>query len=123
MASTPRPERIRCRQLALVFLFQLRRHSSFMVLAASLLFTMKVSGQFYQFSIRDPQESEISTFRLNDRDLNFINIGPFHGQAAIGLGYLYNDNASVTTTGRLSLNQVFEDLAVDLAWIITPSNQ
>jgi hypothetical protein len=124
MASTPRPQGIRSRQRTPVLLSQLRQHSSFiMVLAASLLFTMKVSGQFYQFSIRDPQESEISTFRLNDRDLNFINIGPFHGQAAIGLGYLYNDNASITTTGRLSLNQIFEDLAVDLAWIITPSNQ
>jgi hypothetical protein len=123
MASTPRPERIRCRQRALMFLFQLRRHSSVMVLAASLLFTMKVSGQFYQFSIRDPQEPEISNFRINDRDLNFINIGPFHGQAAIGLGYLYNDNAAIASNKILSLNQIFEDLAVDLNWVITPSNQ
>jgi opacity protein-like surface antigen len=123
MPSTPRPESIRFRQRALVFLPQLRQHSLLVVLAVSLLFTVKVCGQGYQFSIRDPQDSEYRNFRVNDRDLNFINIGPFHGQAAIGLGYLYNDNAAVTSTSRLSLNQIFEDLAVDLAWVISPSNQ
>jgi hypothetical protein len=123
MASTPRPQRIRSRQCTLVLLSLLRQHSSFVVLAVSLLSVVKVCGQNYQFSIRNPQESEISNFRPNDRDVSFINIGPFHGQAAIGLGYLYNDNAAVTSTNHLSLNQIFEDLAVDLAWVITPSNQ
>ena len=123
MASTSRPERARCGQRAPVFLFQLRQHSFLVVLAAGLLFAMRVSGQSYQFSIRNPEESELSNFRPNARDISFINIGPLHGQAAIGLGYLYNDNAAITNTGKLSLNQVFEDLAVDLSWIITPSNQ
>lgn len=123
MASTPRPKRIRSRQCTLALVSLLRQRSSFVVLAVSLLLVVKVCGQNYQFSIRNPQESEISNFRPNDRDISFINVGPFHGQAAIGLGYLYNDNAAVTSTNHLSLNQIFEDLAVDLAWVITPSNQ
>ena len=123
MASTPPQEGIRSRQRTPVLLSQLRQHYSVVVLAASLLFAVKAYGQGYQFSIRNPQESEISNFRPNDRDISFVNLGPFHGQAAIGLGYLYNDNAAVTATNHLSLNQIFEDLAVDLAWVITPSNE
>src|SRR5579862_4571245 len=98
MASTPSPESTRSRQRTPVLLSQLRQHSSFAVLAVSLLFAVKVYAQGYQFSIRNPQESEISNFRLNDRDTSFVNLGPFHGQAALGLGYLYNDNAAVTAT-------------------------
>ena len=105
MASTPYPQRMRCRERALAFLFPLRQHSVLVLLATSLLFVMKVCGQSYQFSIRDPEGSEISNFRRNDQDLNLINIGPLHGQAALGLGYLYNDNAAVTTNSRLSLNE------------------
>ena len=123
MASTLPPERIRCCHRAMLFLSQLRQQSSFVVLAASLLFAMKVCGQTYPLSIRNPRAPEFQNFRLNDQGANLINIGPFHGQGALGLGYLYNDNAGLGSKNIASENQIFEDFAVDLAWVVTPSNQ
>src|SRR5258707_2838643 len=54
--------------------------------------------------------------------------GPFSGTGDIGLGYTFNDNANAigtTNTGisKLSLNQIFENLDLNLAWVLSPLNR
>jgi hypothetical protein len=47
----------------------------------------------------------------------------------VGLGYTFNDNANTTTTtttngtSKLSLNQIFENLDLNLAWVLSPLNR
>jgi hypothetical protein len=78
-----------------------------------------------QESIRTSQRPALRTFRA-PTETNLINIGPFHGNAALGLGYDFTDNAdfSGTTSGaRISRNQISESLGLALAWLVTPVNR
>jgi hypothetical protein len=79
-----------------------------------------------QQSVRTPEVPPFTEFVPNPEEGTFVRVGPFSGTAALGLGYLYTDNANTTgTTGteKLSLNEIFEDLDVDLAWPLSPFNR
>ena len=56
------------------------------------------------------------------RGTTFIRAGPFSGTLGLGVGYLYTDDANTSNVDKLSLNQVFENLNVDLVWPLSPFN-
>jgi hypothetical protein len=82
-----------------------------------------------QQSVRTPDVPPFTEFAPNPEEGTFVRVGPFSGTATLGLGYLYTDNANTagttgtTGTGKLSLNEIFEDLDVDLAWPMSPFNR
>ena len=79
-----------------------------------------------QQSVRTPDVPPFTTFVPNPEEGTFVRVGPFSGTATLGLGYLYTDNANTsgtTGTGKLSLNEIFQDLDVDLAWPLSPFNR
>ncbi|MBV8282634.1 MAG: hypothetical protein JO347_11325 [Candidatus Eremiobacteraeota bacterium] len=81
-----------------------------------------------QQSVRTPEVPPFTEFAPNPEDQTFVRVGPFSGIGKLGLGYLYTDNANTTgtnTTGtqKLSLNEIFEDLDVDLSWPMSPFNR
>jgi hypothetical protein len=81
---------------------------------------------FGQQSIRTPDVPPFTEFVPNPEEGTFVRVGPFSGTATLGLGYLYTDNANTTGTtgtGKLSLNEIFEGLDVDLAWPMSPFNR
>lgn len=96
--------------------------------------SLSVSGLGQQ-SIRTPDVPPFTEFAPNPEQQTFVRVGPFSGTADLGLGYLYTDNANTAgttgttgTTGtagteKLSLNEIFEDLDVDLAWPLSPFNR
>jgi hypothetical protein len=76
-----------------------------------------------QQSVRTPDVPPFTEFAPNPEQQTFVRIGPFSGTAAVGLGYLYTDNANTTGTEKLSLNEIFQNLDVDLAWPLSPFNR
>jgi hypothetical protein len=90
------------------------------MLAISLLVTTKA---VCQQSIRTPEQSEFRTFRTNTEGTSLINLGPFHGEATLDVGYEYNDNAQVTNQSTLSLSEIFEALHLDMGWTLSPLNR
>lgn len=89
---------------------------------------VSVFGQeFRQDSIRTPEPPRYQSFAFNPQEPVLFRAGPFSGTGAVGLGYTFNDNANTTgtTTGisKLSLNQVFENVDLDLAWVLSPLNR
>jgi hypothetical protein len=81
-----------------------------------------------QQSVRTPDVPPFTTFVPNPEEQTFIRAGPFSGTAELGVGYLYTDNANTTsastsTTGKLALNEIFENLDVDLDWPLSPFNR
>ena len=76
-----------------------------------------------QQSVRTPELPLFHTFRTNTQDSDLINLGPFHGEASIDVGYEFNSNAAVNNQAPVSLNEVYEDLDVNMNWIISPLNR
>jgi hypothetical protein len=76
-----------------------------------------------QQSVRTPDVPPFTEFAPNPEQQTFVRVGPFSGTAAVGLGYLYTDNANTTGTEKLSLNEIFQNLDVDLAWPLSPFNR
>jgi hypothetical protein len=91
--------------------------------------SVSVFGQeFRQESIRTPEAPRYQTFAFNPEQPVLFRVGPFSGTGDVGLGYSYNDNANTTgstTNGisELSLNQIFENLDLNLAWVLSPLNR
>ena len=76
-----------------------------------------------QQSVRTPDVPPFTKFVPNPEDQTVVRAGPFSGTAGVGMGYLYTDNANTTQTGKLSLNEIFESLNVDLDWPLSPFNR
>jgi hypothetical protein len=90
--------------------------------------------EFRQESIRTPEPPRYQTFAVNPAEPGLFRAGPFSGTGDVALGYSYNDNAATTgttttgaskTTGvsKISLNQVFENVDLNLAWVLSPLNR
>jgi hypothetical protein len=84
--------------------------------------------EFRQESIRTPEPPHYQSFAFNPEQPVLFRAGPFSGTGDIGLGYTFNDNANAigtTTTGisKLSLNQIFENLDLNLGWVLSPLNR
>ena len=80
-------------------------------------------GAFAQNSVRTPDLPPFQTFVPNAEEQTFIRVGPFSGTGEAGVGYSYTDNANTTLTDKLSRNQFFENLDLDLNWILSPFNR
>jgi hypothetical protein len=76
-----------------------------------------------QQSIRTPDVPPFTEFAPNPEEQTFVRVGPFSGTADLGVGYLYTDNANTSGAEKLSLNEIFENLDVDLAWPLSPFNR
>ena len=87
---------------------------------ATVLLTLAARGQQ---SVRTPDVPPFTTFAPNPAEETFVRAGPFSGTAVLGVGYLYTDNANTTDIGKLSMNEVFESLDVDLVWPLSPFNR
>jgi hypothetical protein len=96
------------------------------IILATVCFAFAASGQQ---SVRTPEVPPFTAFAPNPEEGTFVRVGPFSGTATLGVGYLYTDNANTTGTtgtpgtGKLSLNEIFEGLDVDLAWPMSPFNR
>jgi predicted porin len=76
-----------------------------------------------QQSIRTPEAPLYQTFQPNPAQTSFVRLGPFSGNADVGVGYSFTDNANTTETDKISLNQVYEQVDLDLAWTLSPFNR
>lgn len=76
-----------------------------------------------QQSVRTPDVPPFTKFVPNPEDQTIVRAGPFSGTAGVGMGYLYTDNANTTEIGKLSLNEIFENVDVDLDWPLSPFNR
>src|SRR6202007_1217070 len=91
--------------------------------------SVSVFGQeFQEESIRTPEPPRYQNFAFNPSQPVLFRAGPFSGTGDVGLGYTFNDNANTTTTttngtSKLSLNQIFENLDLNLAWVLSPLNR
>jgi hypothetical protein len=96
--------------------------------------SVSVFGQeFQQESIRTPERPRYQNFAANPAEAVLFRAGPFSGTGDLSLGYTFNDNAnttgtsttgtSTTGTSKLSLNQIFENLDLNLAWVLSPLNR
>ena len=64
------------------------------------------------------------TNATTQQGLSIARFGPFSGTADAAVGYSFNDNANTSGTGgKLSLNQIFENLDLDLNWVLSPFNR
>jgi hypothetical protein len=90
------------------------------IMLATVSFTLSGLGQQ---SIRTPDVPPFTEFAPNPEEETFVRVGPFSGTAGLGLGYLYTDNANTAASDKLSLNEIFENLDVDLAWPLSPFNR
>jgi hypothetical protein len=84
--------------------------------------------EFQQESIRTPEPPRYQTFAFNPAEEVLFRAGPFSGTSDVALGYSYNDNASTTSTtttgiSKISLNQIFENVDLNLAWVLSPLNR
>jgi hypothetical protein len=100
----------------------------FLAAAIGLALVMFVVGAFGQESIRTPEPPRYQSFAPNPAEEVIFRAGPFSGTGELSLGYSYNDNAgtSGTTTtgpGKISLNQIFENVDLNLAWVLSPLNR
>jgi hypothetical protein len=74
-------------------------------------------------STASPINSPVSPFQGQAfRGATIAHLGPFSGAASAAVGYAFNDNASTTETDKLSLNEIFENLSLDLLWPLSPFN-
>jgi hypothetical protein len=85
-------------------------------------------GAFGQESIRTPEPPRYQSFAFNPEQPVLFRAGPFSGTGEVGLGYTFNDNANTngtTTTGtsKISLSQIFENVDLNLAWVLSPLNR
>jgi hypothetical protein len=91
--------------------------------------SVSVFGQeFRQESIRTPEPLRYQSFAFNPLEPVLFRAGPFSGTGDVGLGYTFNDNANTigsTTSGisKLSQNQIFENVDLNLAWVLSPLNR
>ena len=76
-----------------------------------------------QQSIRTPQAPLYQSFQPNPAQTSFVRLGPFSGNADVGVGYSFTDNANTTETDKISLNQIYEQLNLELAWALSPFNR
>jgi hypothetical protein len=87
---------------------------------ATVLLTFAARGQQ---SVRTPDVPPFTTFAPNPEEATFVRAGPFSGSAGFGVGYFYTDNANTTDVAKLSENEIFESLNVDLDWPLSPFNR
>lgn len=90
--------------------------------------SVSVFGQeFLQESIRTPQPLRYQSFAFNPLEPVLFRVGPFSGTGDVGLGYSFNDNANTvgnnTGISKLSQNQIFENVDLNLAWVLSPLNR
>jgi hypothetical protein len=76
-----------------------------------------------QQSIRTPEAPLYQSFQPNPAQTSFVRLGPFSGNADAGMGYSFTDNANTTGTDKISLNQVYEQVDLELAWTLSPFNR
>jgi hypothetical protein len=76
-----------------------------------------------QQSIRTPEAPLYQSFQPNPAQTSFVRLGPFAGNADVGMGYSFTDNANTTGTDKISLNQVYEQVDLELAWTLSPFNR
>src|ERR1700730_6275798 len=76
-----------------------------------------------QQSIRTPEATRYQSFQPNPSQTSFVRLGPFSGNADVGMGYSFTDNANTTGTDKISLNQVYEQVDLELAWALSPFNR
>jgi hypothetical protein len=94
-------------------------------LPAAIAFTLVVliGGAFGQESVRTPEPPRYQTFAVNPAEPVLFRAGPFSGTGDLALGYTFNDNANTTGSEKLSLNQIFENVDLKLAWVLSPLNR
>lgn len=92
--------------------------------AAITLVTVSLAlGALGQQSIRTPDIPGFKTFVPNPEQMSFVRFGPFSGTADVAVGYTFTDNANTTETDKLSLNETFENVDLDLEWTLSPFNR
>jgi hypothetical protein len=76
-----------------------------------------------QQSIRTPEAPLYQSFQPNPAQTSFVRLGPFSGNADVGIGYSFNDNSNTSETDKISLNQIYEQVDLELAWALSPFNR
>jgi hypothetical protein len=102
------------------------RHSpATSIVLAFFSFALTALGQqsFGQQSIRTPEAPLYQSFEPSPSRTSFVHLGPFSGNADVGIGYSFTDNSNLTESDKISLNQVFEQLDLELAWVLSPFNR
>ena len=80
-------------------------------------------GALGQQSIRTPEVPLFHTFLPNPAQTSFLRLGPFSGTAAVAVGYTFNDDANTSGSSKISLNEIYESVDVDLTWTLSPFNR
>jgi hypothetical protein len=86
------------------------------------MFSLSVAA-FGQQSIRTPEAPLYQTFQPNPAQTSFVRLGPFSGNADVGVGYSFTDNANLTENDKVSRNQFYENVDLELAWALSPFNR
>ena len=89
---------------------------------ALALFSLSLAALGQQ-SIRTPEAPLYQSFQPNPAKTTFVRVGPFSGNADVGMGYSFTDNANTTGIDKISLNQVYEQVDLELAWTLSPFNR
>jgi|SRR5580692_8419758 hypothetical protein len=96
-------------------------HSPANVIALATFFL--AASALAQQSVRTPELPLYQSFQPNAAQSSFVHLGPFAGNADVGVGYLFTDNANTTETNKISLNEIDEKVDLDLAWVLSPFNR
>jgi hypothetical protein len=94
-----------------------------LAVAAPSISAFGQGSTFLLESIRTPQPLRYQTFAVNPAEAVLFRAGPFSGTADTALGYTFTDNADLTESSKISLNQIFENLDLNLAWVLSPLNR
>jgi len=98
-----------------------KRHSPAKTIALALFsFSLAAMGQQ---SIRTPEAPLYGSFQPNPAQTSFVRLGPFSGNADVGIGYSFTDNANLSDIDKVSLNQIYEQIDLELAWALSPFNR
>jgi hypothetical protein len=89
---------------------------------ALALFSLSLAALGQQ-SVRTPEAPLYQSFQPNPAQTSFVRLGPFSGNADVGVGYSFNDNANTTETDKISQNQFYEQVDLQLAWALSPFNR
>jgi hypothetical protein len=76
-----------------------------------------------QQSVRTPEAPEYQNFLIRPPGPSFLHLGPFSGTIGVSGGYNFNDNATTSDTQKISQNQIFEGVDLELGWTLSPFNR
>lgn len=93
--------------------------------ATTIALAMFAFGQaaLGQQSVRTPEAPLYQSFQPTPGQTSFVRLGPFSGNADVGVGYSFTDNANTSETDKISLNQVYEQVDLNLEWALSPFNR